>query len=142
MLRTPELNIMSEHGLVVLVQYFNFCSHSKIKSKMANPGGKLRCLLARLLKHRGTENTETQRGVLVLLLLVIQFSNVVLAQKPSGGVSTGVPATYTTKRTVGITDPNGPTVFEDVTDKTAIAQFLHRSGTPAKDYIFETASGG
>ena len=63
-------------------------------------------------------------------------------QRPSGGVSTGTPATYTSKRTVGITDPNGPTVFEDVTDKTALANFRHRSGGAAKDYIFETAAGG
>jgi hypothetical protein len=63
-------------------------------------------------------------------------------QRPSGGVSTGTPATYTSKRTVGITDPNGPRVFEDVTDKTALANFRHRSGGAAKDYIFETPSGG
>ena len=59
-----------------------------------------------------------------------------------GGASTGTPATYTSRRTAGITDPNAPVVFEDVTDKTALASFRHRSGTPAKDYIFETPSGG
>lgn len=63
-------------------------------------------------------------------------------QRPGGGVSTGTPATYTSKRTVNITDPNGPTVLEDVTDKTALAQFRHKSGGPNKDYIFETPSGG
>jgi hypothetical protein len=59
-----------------------------------------------------------------------------------GGASTGTPATYTSRRTVGITDPNAPVVFEDVTAKTALANFVHRSGTPAKDYILETPSGG
>jgi len=59
-----------------------------------------------------------------------------------GGASTGAPATYTSRRTVGITDPNAPVVFEDVTDKTALANFRHRSGEAAKDYIFETTSGG
>ena len=59
-----------------------------------------------------------------------------------GGASTGAPATYTSRRTIGITDPNAPVVFEDVTDKTALANFRHRSGEAAKDYIFETTSGG
>ena len=55
---------------------------------------------------------------------------------------TGPPATYTSRRTVGITDPNAPVVFEDVTSKTALANFHHRSGGAAKDYIFDTPSGG
>ena len=59
-----------------------------------------------------------------------------------GGASTGAPATYTSRRTVGITDPAAPVVFEDVTDKTPLASFRHRSGEAAKDYIFETPSGG
>ena len=59
-----------------------------------------------------------------------------------GGASTGAPATYTSRRTTGITDPNAPVVFEDVTNKTALANFHHRSGGAAKDYIFDTASGG
>jgi len=63
-------------------------------------------------------------------------------QQPMGGASTGVPATYTSRRTVGITDPNAPVVFEDVTDKTSLVTFRHRSGEAAKDYIFETTSGG
>jgi hypothetical protein len=63
-------------------------------------------------------------------------------QKQMGGVSTGAPVTYTSKRTVGIFDPTGPIVFEDVTEKTALASFRHRSGSVAKDYIFETPSGG
>jgi hypothetical protein len=63
-------------------------------------------------------------------------------QQPVGGASTGAPATYTSRRTVGITDPNAPVIFEDVTDKTPLASFRHRSGEAAKDYIFETPSGG
>ena len=59
-----------------------------------------------------------------------------------GGASTGAPATYTSRRTTGITDPNAPIVFKDVSDETALANFRHRSGTTAKDYIFETPSGG
>jgi len=63
-------------------------------------------------------------------------------QQPMGGVSTGTPINYTSKRTVGITDPKAPVIFEDVTEKTALASFKHQSGTPAKDYIFEVPSGG
>ena len=33
-------------------------------------------------------------------------------------------------------------IFEDVTDKTVLANFKHRAGTAAKDYIFEAPSGG
>jgi hypothetical protein len=87
-----------------------------------------------------------------LLLLVLLVSNVGLenlwaqapAQKPSQrmGVSTGTAATYSTRRTVGVTDATAPVVFEDVTNKTVIANFKHRSGSPEKNYIFETPSGG
>lgn len=62
-------------------------------------------------------------------------------QQPEGGVSTGTPINYTSKRTVGVTDPKGPVIFQDVTDKTPLANFKHRSGSLAKDYIFETPSG-
>jgi hypothetical protein len=63
-------------------------------------------------------------------------------QQPMGGVSTGAPTTYTSRRTVGITDASAPVVFEDVTDKTAMVAFRHRSGEAAKDFIFDTPSGG
>src|SRR5260370_5845258 len=63
-------------------------------------------------------------------------------QQPMGGVSTGTPLNYTTRRTAGITDPKAPVIFEDVTDKTALAGFLHHAGTLAKDYIFEVPSVG
>src|SRR5258708_5180215 len=63
-------------------------------------------------------------------------------QQGMGGVNTGAPVNYTTKRTVGVTDPKAPVVFEDVTEKTAMANFKHRSGTPEKNYIFEVPSGG
>ena len=60
----------------------------------------------------------------------------------TGGVSTGAAATYTTRRTVNITDPKAPVVFEDVTEQTALKDFRHRSGTLNKDYIVDTPSGG
>src|SRR3989441_5118594 len=59
-----------------------------------------------------------------------------------GGVVTGTPVNYSSRRTVGITDPKAPLIFEDATDKTALSNFKHHSGTPAKDYIFEVPSGG
>ncbi|HEY0006152.1 MAG TPA: CRTAC1 family protein [Pyrinomonadaceae bacterium] len=63
-------------------------------------------------------------------------------QQSVGGVSTGEVRTYTSRRTVGITDPKAPLIFEDITDQTALKDFKHRSGNPPKDYIFETPSGG
>jgi enediyne biosynthesis protein E4 len=59
-----------------------------------------------------------------------------------GGVTTGEARTYTSRRTVGITDDKAPVVFEDVTAKTALAHFKHRSGSPDKNYIVEATSGG
>jgi hypothetical protein len=59
-----------------------------------------------------------------------------------GGVSTGAAISYTSRRTVNITDPKAPVIFEDVTERTALAAFRHRSGDAAKDYIVETPSGG
>jgi len=63
-------------------------------------------------------------------------------QQGMGGVNTGPAVNYTSKRTTGVTDPKAPLVFEDVAEKTALVNFKHRSGTPAKEYIFEVPSGG
>ena len=79
---------------------------------------------------------------LVCFSLLFSFALSAQTPQPMGGASTGAPATYTSRRTVGITDPSAPVVFEDVTDKTPLANFRHRSGEAAKDYIFDTPSGG
>lgn len=82
--------------------------------------------------------------MLVLLVCSLQAqtpSKPADPQQPSGGVSTGAARNYTTKRTVDVVDPNAPVVFSDVTDKTALRDFLHRSGTREKNYIFEAPSG-
>ncbi|HYG80385.1 MAG TPA: hypothetical protein VD861_08365, partial [Pyrinomonadaceae bacterium] len=89
---------------------------------------------------------------LLTVFLLTQAPLSLLAQTPDsqtnppqqgmGGASTGEARMYTSKRTVGIVDPNAPTVFEDVTARTALASFQHRSGSPQKDYIVETPSGG
>jgi hypothetical protein len=92
---------------------------------------------------------SSQRLWFGLVTVLLTFS-LLAAQTPPkkpesqqmGGVSTGAPATYTSRRTTGITDPNAPIVFEDVTNKTALANFHHHSGGAAKDYIFDTPSGG
>jgi len=80
--------------------------------------------------------------LLVPLVLLAQEPPKKPDQQPMGGASTGAPATYTSRRTVGITDASAPVVFEDVTDKTSLASFRNRSGEAAKDYIFETPTGG
>jgi hypothetical protein len=59
-----------------------------------------------------------------------------------GGVSTGAGLVSATRRTVNVVDPKAPRVFEDVTARTALANFRHRSGGTQKDYIVETVSGG
>jgi hypothetical protein len=59
-----------------------------------------------------------------------------------GGVSTGAALTYTSRRTVGIIDPKAPIIFEDVTARTALSSFKHRSGGASKDFILEAPSGG
>src|SRR5437764_4733908 len=58
------------------------------------------------------------------------------------GVVTGPNAVTGTRRTAGIVDPKAPVVFEDVTARTALAQFRNHTGSPQKDYIIETVSGG
>ncbi|HEX8847191.1 MAG TPA: CRTAC1 family protein [Pyrinomonadaceae bacterium] len=63
-------------------------------------------------------------------------------QQPMGGVSTGAAVNYTSRRTVGIVDPKAPVVFEDMTARTPLANFRHRSGSPMKDYIVDGTSGG
>jgi len=84
----------------------------------------------------------------LLVFLLIGATVYVLAQnppkKPGGmsGVSTGTPVNYSSRRTVNVTDPKAPVVFEDVTEKTALTSFRHRSGSQQKNYIFETTSGG
>ena len=85
----------------------------------------------------------------VSLLLITLLTGLVLGQtpttkkpEPQSGVSTGTPINYSSRRTVGVTDPKAPIVLEDVTDKTAMATFKHRSGSSQKNYIFETTSGG
>jgi hypothetical protein len=58
------------------------------------------------------------------------------------GVNVGSSPVSGARRTAGITDPKAPVVFEDVTARTALAQFRHVGGSRQKDYIVETVSGG
>lgn len=80
---------------------------------------------------------------LVLFSLALSFAvSAQTTQEPKGGVQTGPQLTYTSRRTAGITDPKGQVVFDDVTAKTALSEFRHRSGGSTKDYILDTPSGG
>ncbi|HYJ85132.1 MAG TPA: CRTAC1 family protein [Pyrinomonadaceae bacterium] len=94
-------------------------------------------------------NNKLRRLIIISLLFSVAVAQFSLAQTPPakpeqgmGGVSTGTPVTYSTRRTAGITDPKAPVIFENVTDKTAMANFKHRAGTPQKNYIFETPASG
>lgn len=57
-----------------------------------------------------------------------------------GGATTGEAKTYSSKRTVGIVDPNAPTVFEDVTATTALRDFRCVSGGKKKEFILESTA--
>jgi len=97
-----------------------------------------------------TARKSFQPALLASLISLLVDLPFVFAQTPpknpepqqAMGVSTGTAVNYSSRRTVGITDPKAAIVFEDVADKTAMANFRHRSGSPQKDYIFETPSGG
>src|SRR6266446_960072 len=104
-----------------------------------------------MLEIRPQRKSVFAKTVSFVLMSLLIGSMLLRAQTPAkkpepqqgmGGVSTGTPLTYTSRKTVGITDPKAPVIFEDVTEKTAMANFKHRSGGPQKDYIFETPSGG
>ena len=103
-----------------------------------------------MLAHSNNRLGHSRKKLFAGLAAVLLSFSLLAAQTPpkktesqqQGGVLTGPPATYTSRRTAGITDPNAPVVFEDVTSKTALANFHHRSGGAAKDYIFDTPSGG
>ena len=45
-----------------------------------------------------------------------------------GGAATGDARTYTSIRTAGVVDPAAPVVFEDVTSKTTLKDFLEVGG--------------
>jgi hypothetical protein len=106
-----------------------------------------------IIKGQQRRSLFSASTLLILISLLLPFA--LVAQTPArksdsqqpppqtpGGVSTGSQLTYTSRRTVGITDPKGQVAFEDVTAKTTLSGFRHRSGGAAKDYIFETPSGG
>jgi hypothetical protein len=102
-------------------------------------------------------NNKSRRALFPIVALVacllLPASQTLLAQTPSptpepqprqgmGGVSTGAPVNYGSRRTAGIIDPKAPVIFEIMTDKTPMANFKHRSGSAAKDHIVESVSGG
>lgn len=97
-----------------------------------------------------TNKRPFRSAVVILVWSCLWATQIVVGQTPPKkpdnqqgmGVSTGTPLNYSSRRTTGITDPKAPVVFEDVTDKTAMANFKHRAGSPAKNYIFETPAGG
>jgi hypothetical protein len=96
-------------------------------------------------------STRAGRARLIITLCLLTAApGSLTAQTPTqpqqaggtGGVTTGAAITSTTKRTVNITDPKAPVIFEDVTAKTALAGFKHHAGSPGKDFIIDAPSGG
>src|ERR1043166_8486287 len=87
----------------------------------------------------------TAEAIVICLLSCVTVSGQTAPKsepQSMAGVVTGTPVNYTSRRTTDITDPKAPLVFEDATEKTALANFKHISGTSAKNYIFEVPSGG
>jgi len=99
---------------------------------------------------RGNSSRRLSAALPLLLITIALFAPVVFfaqtktpdEQKQGMEVSTGEARTYTSRRTLGVTDPKAPVVFEDVTARTALANFRHRSGGPEKNYILDTAGAG
>jgi enediyne biosynthesis protein E4 len=88
-----------------------------------------------------------QTLALIAFLVLSSFAQTISQQKQEqkpgmSGVSTGAARTYASRRTAGVVEGNAPVIFEDVTARTALAKFKHRSGSPDKNYIVETTSGG
>jgi hypothetical protein len=77
-----------------------------------------------------------------IVFVIVTSSSALTQQQPTGGATTGSQRTYDTKRTTGVIDSKAPVILEDVTAKTAMAAFRHRSGNQVKDYILESPSGG
>jgi hypothetical protein len=102
-----------------------------------------------MMNHTCSQRRHALYAITLSVLLV--FPIALLAQQPTrqqptpqgmGPVATGEAHTYSSKRTIGIIDPKAPAVFEDVTAHTALAAFRHHAGSPVKDYITDTPSGG
>lgn len=64
-----------------------------------------------------------------------------LTVNSQSGAATGEPKVFTERRTAGITDANAPMIFEDVTVRTALKDFMEVGGDKAKNYILECTSG-
>lgn len=81
------------------------------------------------------------KSIFFSFFIIICTNALVFAQdaappKP-GGVSTGEPKVYATRRTTGIVDKNAPKVYQDVTAETALKNFKCVSGGKSEDYILE-----
>jgi enediyne biosynthesis protein E4 len=83
-----------------------------------------------------------EKKLILLILVLVSLCPIIFSQDaPKGGVSTGVAKSYSSRRTVGITDQKAPNWFEDVTARTALSSFRNQSGSSKKDYILEVSSG-
>ena len=58
----------------------------------------------------------------------------------TGGASTDTPRAYGSRRTTGVTVPNVPIVFEDITPKTTLSSFKCISGAEEKNYLIESTA--
>ena len=83
------------------------------------------------------------KSVFVAIILIMFCSE--YASGPAfaqSGAATGEAKNYESRRTAGIIDANAPMIFEDVTSRTKLKDFLEVGGDKAKNYILECTSGG
>ncbi|MGH9942552.1 MAG: CRTAC1 family protein [Pyrinomonadaceae bacterium] len=102
--------------------------------------------MSQAVSSRGRVNAALSSFALFLTLALSAHAQTPPQATPQpqgmGGVTTGEARTYTTRRTVNVTDAKAPVVYEDVTVRTALANFRHKAGSAAKDYIVDTPAGG
>ncbi|MEP7074203.1 MAG: CRTAC1 family protein [Acidobacteriota bacterium] len=80
------------------------------------------------------------KRIIFFTLVLVCAAGAASAQVQSG-TSTGEARTYTSRRTVGITEATAPKIFDDVTQQTVLKNYLQVSGDKAKNYIVEGTSG-
>src|SRR5688572_13134424 len=80
--------------------------------------------------------------VLLLVASAVALTSPLVGQSQQGMGNASARRVYKSRRTAGFVDPKATVVFEDITARTTLALFKHRSGGAAKDYILEAPSGG
>src|SRR6266536_3834644 len=94
-----------------------------------------------MLLKKSLRSMRLQSPAPLFLLVSFATAAFIIAQTPKKiepqqgmGVSTGTPVNYSSRRTIGVTDPKAPIVFEDMTDKAGLANERWGCGVAVGDY--------